>query len=459
MTRSLWPKFAVAIATLLSLSVLLAWHVTVPATVSQEPTEVATPQVRPASPTYRQPSYVNRYEITTRDDLRYAFLLRPLIAGDNPSEWRLIKIVRASMGQLVADAIDAPAITDAITGSMPAEGQKPLARIDQIVAECARTLAVEKPKVFVQNSSTCQAYIVGVQEPRILVLTSGLLALFEDHERELRFVIGHELGHAKCDHLRMRAVSLAILESLRAISHRFFESDLLTSFALSNLLAWCREAEVSADRAGLLCCQDIGAANNALGMLLSGVPGEVDVKRMQDEIQSWRQRPFVDFVAYLKGLSLEHPFVSQRMARLGQWHESGHAERILARRNAPRGRRYAEFKVLCLTDLCEEDATIDPYLKAFDSSGRLAFVTTRQREKRAAAWAEIEPRIQVQDGEPLFFEVWDSNLLGDQRTGHFILEFDFDKCVFRTSIFADDESRVEPQSSEAKFKVAYHKVR
>lgn len=80
--------------------------------------------------------------------------------------------------------------------------------------------------------------------------------------KELDFVLGHEIGHALYGHVDVPA-RLVVETGNLDLEH------------CQLLLAWQRAAEVSADRAGLVCCGSLDVAANALFKTISGlrVPG------------------------------------------------------------------------------------------------------------------------------------------------------------------------------------------
>ncbi|MEQ1875433.1 MAG: M48 family metallopeptidase [Bdellovibrionia bacterium] len=94
-----------------------------------------------------------------------------------------------------------------------------------------------------------------------VVLTSSLMEKFS-HD-ELSFVIGHEIGHFLFEHHRL---------PVRYIVER--AHDHLTPLHIMKLFAWKRNAEVTADRVGLMCCDNFSAAARAFFKLSSGVTAE-----------------------------------------------------------------------------------------------------------------------------------------------------------------------------------------
>jgi Zn-dependent protease with chaperone function len=199
------------------------------------------------------------------------------------------------------------------------------------------------PEMFVTQDPTVQAMAIGVDKP-FIVLTSGLVELLD--EAEIRWVIGHELGHVLSGHTVYRTM-LYYLVNLAA---RFA----LVSFAWIGLRAviwgleeWYRKSELSCDRAGLLATQDVEAARRAL-MKMAG--GRRMAELSHDEFH--RQAREYDAVpdvreSLLKLLQLQgttHPFAVVRFAELDRWADDGEYSAILAG-NYPRREDDSETSV------------------------------------------------------------------------------------------------------------------
>src|SRR5262249_42120397 len=158
-------------------------------------------------------------------------------------------------GKWVGSVVDAGKIADAIRHGLSVEGQSPLHKLDELVQECARILDVPKPTVIVRNSSETTAYVVDAHSEKFLVLTSGLIRLFDGADDELRFVIGRELGHLKCEHLQVRRATFGLISVLNTLSRTIVPEEgqeVLPTLLVGRMFTWMREAEISADRAGLI---------------------------------------------------------------------------------------------------------------------------------------------------------------------------------------------------------------
>ena len=199
------------------------------------------------------------------------------------------------------------------------------------------------PELYVSQNPIVNAMALGTSKP-FIVLNSGVVELMDPEE--LRFVIGHELGHVLSGH----SVYRTMLFYLIALAQRLA----LVPFAWVGLKAviwgleeWYRKSEMSSDRAGLLATQDVEAARRSL-MKLAG--GRHLAELSSDEFH--RQAREYDAVpdvreSLLKLLQLQgstHPFAVVRFAELDRWAEEGEYRDILAG-NYPRREDDADASV------------------------------------------------------------------------------------------------------------------
>ena len=187
----------------------------------------------------------------------------------------------------------------------------------------------EVPDVFVVQDPAVNAMAVGRDHP-FIVITTGLVNL-QDTE-ELRFTIGHELGHVLSGHAVYRTMLLWLINLAGRIA--WMPIGFLGLRAIIwGLEEWFRKSELSCDRAGLLAGQDLDAARRAL-MKLAGGPylSELNPDAFRAQAREYDAVPDLrDSV--LKLLQLQgntHPFAVVRYAEMDYWATNGAYERILA---------------------------------------------------------------------------------------------------------------------------------
>lgn len=132
-------------------------------------------------------------------------------------------------------------------------------RIVESVTLCRQRLGIEQSvEVFVLRDPQLNAFCYGEERGRVLVvLTSALIEAMD--EEELRFVIGHELGHHMFGHFE---IPVALLLDGR------MGGDARNTL---RLFSWQRYAEISADRAGLLCAGSFQPVATAFFKIASGL--------------------------------------------------------------------------------------------------------------------------------------------------------------------------------------------
>ncbi len=166
-----------------------------------------------------------------------------------------------------------------LTRSMSPEIADTLNQCKEVIGYDANVeLYVTNEPVF---NATCYREQGG---PTILTLSSRLLEAFTP--AELKFVIGHELGHAALDHYALPMPLVAALEEMGI--------PFVTRAVALRLYAWCRSAELSADRIGLICAQDAEAAASGFFKLASGMSSprvKPDLSTFARQVESLASAP------------------------------------------------------------------------------------------------------------------------------------------------------------------------
>jgi len=188
----------------------------------------------------------------------------------------------------------------------------------------------EVPEVFVIQDPAPNAMALGLGKKPFLVITTGMINLTDPEE--LRWVVGHELGHVLSGHAVYRTMLLILLVLAARIAWMPLGYTGLRA-VIFGLEEWFRKSELSCDRAGLLAGQDVEAARRALMKLAGGAQlAEMNAEAFRDQAREYDAAPDLrDSV--LKILQLQgntHPFAVVRFAEIDHWASSGQYERILA---------------------------------------------------------------------------------------------------------------------------------
>lgn len=195
-----------------------------------------------------------------------------------------------------------------------------------------KILDVPKPEFYVALDPAYNAYTYGHTKP-FIVMTSSLLDLLDEQEK--MFVICHELGHIKCEHVlyTLVAENLAVLIEMFGKMTLGLGAILGAGLALP-LLDWYRKAELSADRAGLLAVQDPQVAVRTFMKLAGGAEsliGDMDEQEFLRQIRAYEDRDASNLDRVYKLLitiTRTHPFPIMRAKHLDAWITSGGFEQV-----------------------------------------------------------------------------------------------------------------------------------
>ncbi len=316
------------------------------------PTESAPaePPVPAAERVY--PANVTHHDFADDLDVLYLHHFEGMMNGGPMATWPLFREVRRFFIDLTDDDI----LARHVSGMFPTEGEPKFAELNQQVKECAEVLGVETPpRVFVHQNSDLNAYVTGIEAPHVLVVTSGLLDAYADRPDELRFIIGHEMGHIRCRHVHAHMIAGFLVQSLVGKNETRLKRFVITPGLIWKLLEWRRASEYSADRAGLICVGHIPAdphfaertAEQSLLRLLHGTRHTVDADHYLDNvIKLEKGERFVSVLRKFRELGHGHPFISNRLIALRAWEGGGEYEMLLER-----GNRRGEVRPLTVTEI------------------------------------------------------------------------------------------------------------
>ena len=128
-----------------------------------------------------------------------------------------------------------------------------------LVEDCAQKLQPGMVETYLVRKDQMNAYTFGISEPKALVVYTPLVSVMSPGE--LKFIIGHEMGHVALGHTWLNT----IVGGLAGIPAPFGAAVVL--FAAFRW--WNRMCEFSADRAGLLACGNLNLAVSALVRLVA----------------------------------------------------------------------------------------------------------------------------------------------------------------------------------------------
>ena len=214
-------------------------------------------------------------------------------------------------------------------------GPEQMRSVYGLLLEACRALDVPRPDLYVRYGSDCNALTTGVQRPAV-ILHSELIDQFTDEE--LLFVIGHELGHIRSEHILYQMLGRVLLPLLDMAGQATLGVGKLASYGLvSAFCEWLRQAEFTCDRAGLLACQDPRVAYGAIMKLGGGhsrYSHEMNIDAFLEQSRAQQLGGATDGVArtllfLTYSWQLNHPQVVHRARELENWVVRGDYARIL----------------------------------------------------------------------------------------------------------------------------------
>lgn len=204
-----------------------------------------------------------------------------------------------------------------------------------LLADCARTLDTEAPELFITQSPVASASCLGMEKP-FIVVTSGMYELMD--AEEMRFVLGHELGHALSGHAVYATMLRHLLRLANSVGFIPIGGWALRAIVAA-LMEWQRKSELSGDRAGLLCAQDPEVAIRVQLKLAGGKLENMDSQSFLAQAAEYqRTGDLRDGLLKLLNLELQsHPFSVLRAAEINKWVDRGEYGKVLAGQYVRRG--------------------------------------------------------------------------------------------------------------------------
>jgi len=191
-------------------------------------------------------------------------------------------------------------------------GPKQLPRVHNIVESCALTLGITTPTTYIVNNPVINASTFGTNDSAVIMIHSGLVDHLSDDE--LAAVIGHECGHIHNNHvtyltaLHMLTFAAGFIVQWIDIPARLF------------LNAWSRRAEISADRASMLCVRQADVCQRSVTKLALGslkLYEDLNHDAFLEQYEELRQR-----IGRLGEVFNDHPWLPKRVLAMRVFEKS-----------------------------------------------------------------------------------------------------------------------------------------
>ena len=214
-------------------------------------------------------------------------------------------------------------------------GENQLPHLHQLLVDACKTLDLEVPQLYVRQHPMPNAYTFAMRGKQpFVVMHTSLIDLLTDEE--VKAVIGHELGHLKCEHGVYLTLANLIVLAAGQISPL---GTVLAQGLQAQMLEWLRCAEFTCDRAALLATQDPRVVASVLMKLAGGSPTlapklNVDAflaqARAYDDLSSSQ---LGEMLKQAQTAQLSHPVPVLRAREIDRWASSKDYESLVQSRS------------------------------------------------------------------------------------------------------------------------------
>ncbi|NES76104.1 MULTISPECIES: M48 family metallopeptidase [Okeania] len=210
-------------------------------------------------------------------------------------------------------------------------GENQLPHLYKILLDACQTVDLEPPQLYVRQHPVPNAYTFAMRgkQPFIVVHTSliELLSL-----EEIQAVLGHELGHLKCEHGVYLTLGNLIVLAAGQISTW---GGIIAQSIQNQILEWVRCAEFTCDRAALLATQNPKVVASVLMKLAGGSPSisaQLNVDAFLAQARAYKEFSNTELGEVLRQLQtaqLTHPLPVLRAREIDRWSSSQKYQDIL----------------------------------------------------------------------------------------------------------------------------------
>ncbi|MEY3867963.1 MAG: M48 family metallopeptidase [Microcoleaceae cyanobacterium] len=200
-------------------------------------------------------------------------------------------------------------------------GEQQLPHLHQLLLDACNVLDLEPPQLYVRQHPVPNAYTFAMRGRQpFIVLHTSLIDLLTPEE--IKAVIGHELGHLKCEHgVYLTLANLIVL----AAGQLSPIGGLMVQNLQAQLLEWLRCAEFTCDRAALLATQDSNVVISVLMKLAGGSPSlapQLNIKAFLDQARAYddiSNSQLGELLRQAQTAQLSHPVPVLRAREIDRW--------------------------------------------------------------------------------------------------------------------------------------------
>jgi Zn-dependent protease with chaperone function len=215
-----------------------------------------------------------------------------------------------------------------LTGSYLRATPDSFPELDEVLTTACKTLDLpSKPDLYIAGGSQIDALTAGVEHPLIVLFSAAVELLTPE---ELLFVIAREVGHIKSSHVLYRQIARFLPVVAEIVEAMTLGAGMMLSVGVQiALMRWQRMSEFTADRAGLLGCQNTDIALRTM-MKLAGLPSKYfhainpeDFIKQAKEFQAMDADKLTLLAKWMSTVGETRPWTVMRAQQLLQWVDTG----------------------------------------------------------------------------------------------------------------------------------------
>lgn len=204
--------------------------------------------------------------------------------------------------------------------------------LHKLLLEACEILDLEPPQLYIRQHPVPNAYTFAMRGKQpFIVIHTALIDLIDP--AEVQAVIGHELGHLKCDH----GVYLTLANLLALAASQLPLADVLLPTFQTQIMEWVRCAEFTCDRAALLVVQESQTIASLLMKLSGGSPtlsSQLNVEAFLAQARAYDAAVASEVGEVIKQVrtqDLTHPLPVLRAREIDRWSNTPEYQTLLNR--------------------------------------------------------------------------------------------------------------------------------
>ncbi|RQW83997.1 MAG: hypothetical protein EHM79_14805 [Geobacter sp.] len=238
-----------------------------------------------------------------------------------------------SLANMISKKIGKPWYESCFTSIRTSENQYP--KVYELASIASRRIGLNRlPPVYIEADHLYQSATYGSLQDSFINIGTLIPRLLND--RELLFVLGHELGHLLSDHALWTTVNMFLVGQHKSTLMSegilaYFSNPLkLLEQGVESLISnWMRVAEYTADRAALLVVGDFELARRVLFLLYFKSRRELQEVNIDEWVKSQEVQESTG--QKISQIASSTPYLGPRLKELETFYKSARYENLRAR--------------------------------------------------------------------------------------------------------------------------------